>query len=328
MSEQLDWLARNVHEWPATAAWPSGHEVFEEGAVFKEGRLFWGAGFNQYCATHQQWLDRRAELQNKPSWADAPEWATHLVQQISGDWLWCEGVPVASKDGGWFGCFSQAASGSVLGDWRDTLERRQANLSEQASLHEATDNVPELKSDQPLSRADALRWTVENVKTWHKAPLGNWPAPYGWSWEQACGRIYLMRVGEPCIGEAVWSSAVEQSYDSVEDGLADDTAAAARIIKADVIGVDQHTPELLSTSTLHTIHHAAFLHRDCQLLLSEPELVVFRTADGELIHCKPKECLIDPDVYGLAARLLADMSGHPVAPEHMRELVEQMGWSV
>lgn len=77
---------------------------------------------------------------------------------------------------------------------------------------------------------------------------------------------------------------------------------------------------------MSTIHHAAFLHQGCQLLLSEPELAVFRTADGELIHCKPKECLIDPDVYGLAARLLADMSGHPVAPEHMRELVEQMNW--
>lgn len=80
--------------------------------------------------------------------------------------------------------------------------------------------------------------------------------------------------------------------------------------------------------TLHTVHHAAFLHHGCQLLLNEPELVVFRTADGELLHCKPKECLIDPDQYGLAARLLSDMSGYAVAPEHIRELAEQMGWSV
>ena len=56
--------------------------------------------------------------------------------------------------------------------------------------------------------------------------------------------------------------------------------------------------------------------------------MVFRTADGELLHCKPKECLIDPDTYGLAARLLSDMSGYAVAPEHIRELAEQMNWRV
>ena len=56
--------------------------------------------------------------------------------------------------------------------------------------------------------------------------------------------------------------------------------------------------------------------------------MVFRTADGELLHWKPKECLVDPDAYGLAARLLSDMSGYAVALEHMRELCEQMNWRV
>ena len=256
MKEQLGWLARNVHVWPAHTPYviAAGDAVFKYGATFYDDFAdiygeFAGCG----AAVHkQQWLDRRAELQNKPSWKDAPEWATHLAQQVDGDWMWCGGAPVASKDGGWFGCFSRAAGGETLGDWRDTLERRP---SEQAATG--------------MLAAGKTRWDGESGP-----------------------RVVQAGTSTQAVAEF-------EPFTSVEDA-----------------------------QPAHTIHHAAFLHQGCQLLLSEPELVVFRTADGELIHCKPKECLIDPDVYGLAARLLADMSGRPVAPEHMRELAEQMGWSV
>lgn len=227
MSDQLDWLARNVHEWPEGKNFvcysrDHGYAIFHE--------------HDKNCAewfTRQQWLDRRAELQGKPSWEDAPEWAQWLCQRDSGSWLWCSGKPTLA-DNEWYGEFAQATPAEeVLGDWRDTLERRpEDSLTEEfvAKLQSGFEPLTSLEDSQPV--------------------------------------------------------------------------------------------------TLHTIHHAAFLHHNCHLLLNEPELVVFRTADGELLHCKPKECLIDPDTYGLAARLLSDMSGYNVAPEHMRELAEQMGWTV
>lgn len=100
-----------------------------------------------------EWLARRAELQNKPSWADAPEWANWLAQDeeidvkgVGGGWFWYERCPTPrtawdADDG--LTVFS-GAHGAVLGDWRDTLERRPADLSSAAvikRLDEATQNV-------------------------------------------------------------------------------------------------------------------------------------------------------------------------------------------
>ena len=226
MSEQLDWLARNVHEWPDGQT----HVQLSRDVYFYAVRPVGGVSYSK-----QQWLDRRAELQNKPSWTDAPGWAKWLAQDSDGGWWFYRGEPTAATYVWREVNRHYANDGDVLGDWRDTLERRPASTGVSASGAAA---------------------------------------------------------GFAAIGDAFNGKCVAQ------------------------------------TASLHTIHHAAFLHQGCQLLLSEPELVVFRTADGELIHCKPKECLIDPDVYGLAARLLADMSGHPIAPEHMRELAEQIGWPV
>ena len=78
----LDWLARNVHAWPKNTPQviASGHDKFEFGATFFE---------NHVCLYHReladsevihkhQWLARRAELQNKPSW----EGARNLVKVL------------------------------------------------------------------------------------------------------------------------------------------------------------------------------------------------------------------------------------------------------
>lgn len=62
----LDWLARNVHEWPTETDF-----VFV-GTGISHGNMGWYPA--DYCfsksslVTKQQWLTRRAELQNKPSW--------------------------------------------------------------------------------------------------------------------------------------------------------------------------------------------------------------------------------------------------------------------
>lgn len=135
----LDWLARNVHVWPDGSDQVRINELSPD------------------AYTKEQWLARRAELQNKPSWNDAPEWAEFISQSISGVWHYHELKP----DNGTHGYFSvkgkymNQCSGEVLCDWRDTLEKRPADLSEQAvtaRLKEATENVlaatPELMADK------------------------------------------------------------------------------------------------------------------------------------------------------------------------------------
>lgn len=156
----LDWLARNVHVWPkndiieiATTKIPS--KLAFDGVAFSlqpSGLISKHAVY----ATKDQWLARRAELQNKPSWKkDAPEWAEWLAQDEDGEWKWLAGLPRKYVDGWTAVKIKGHCKGIALGDWRDTLEKRPADLSEQAvtaRLNEATDNVlaavPELMTDK------------------------------------------------------------------------------------------------------------------------------------------------------------------------------------
>ena len=121
----LDWLARNVHEWHRSASHASVGANYP--AWTYAPRLQSDTWF-----TEQQWLTRRAELQNKPSWADAPEWATHLIQTMAGLWLWLSHKPNGMDDNGVMNFRPDARSekaivGEALGDWRDTLDRRPFN---------------------------------------------------------------------------------------------------------------------------------------------------------------------------------------------------------
>lgn len=115
----LDWLARNMHEFPAGQefAWISMDVYFSPVAPLS-GNYF----------TKQQWLARRTELQNKPNWEDAPEWASTLTQVSSGFWFWVEKVPSLAKlvldDLTSYGELMSQCHGEILGDWRDTLEKR------------------------------------------------------------------------------------------------------------------------------------------------------------------------------------------------------------
>lgn len=120
----LDWLARNVHVWPENGNNMRGG--------FIAGSQYYGPCCSEivWCKggiTKRQWLARRAKLQNKPSWNDAPEWAGWLNQDADGVWNWQRIMAVSADDCGyWFGgARSESAGiGEVLGDWRDTLEKR------------------------------------------------------------------------------------------------------------------------------------------------------------------------------------------------------------
>lgn len=85
-----------------------------------------------------EYLARKAELQNKPSWDEAPSWAEWLCQRDDGMWFWLVREPRLS-DAGWetnHESRSAYAAGDqveehIIGDWRDTLERRPADLATQ-----------------------------------------------------------------------------------------------------------------------------------------------------------------------------------------------------
>lgn len=127
----LDWLARNVHvwaeDWTHVRKCPVHHEAkwmasLSPNAEYKDWR------------TKQQWLARRAELQNKPSWEDAPEWALSVTQRGNGEWFW-----LGSTDQFMGPSSSSGCVGEVLGDWRDTLEKRPEEFKQFTSIEDNQD---------------------------------------------------------------------------------------------------------------------------------------------------------------------------------------------
>jgi len=131
MEDDLTWLARNVTDshmcdWYIKVA--DGYSSMTGGTP---------TGMSGTWCSREQIIQRRADLRNKPSWADAPEWANWLGQTSRGSWEWYQGVQAPDhRDDG---CFSyqqlgesSGKYGEVLGDWRDTLERRPIDLSEPA----------------------------------------------------------------------------------------------------------------------------------------------------------------------------------------------------
>ncbi|MGL5396572.1 MAG: DUF3310 domain-containing protein [Shewanella sp.] len=136
----LDWLARNVHEW---------HFFTDALAFVNNGAVKWqdpNLPRNTGFIDRDQWLASRAELQNKPSWKDAPEWAEFLSQSADGTWYWHELIPSKGNflffNGG--GKRTTHCNGEVLGDWRDTLEKRP-----DASKMPSHGNQPKPSTDIP-----------------------------------------------------------------------------------------------------------------------------------------------------------------------------------
>lgn len=149
----LDWLARNVHVWPTNTpkAIPSGDATFKLGAVFYGDCVaFSGELGHEYRRVNKaDWLARRAELQDKPNWGDAPEWAEWLTQDKDGVWLWCGDEPITGERG-WnhrAALITQGGIGEAIGDWRDTLEKRpeQAKFEPFVSVEDAQQELSELE---------------------------------------------------------------------------------------------------------------------------------------------------------------------------------------
>ncbi|WP_439829975.1 hypothetical protein [Aeromonas veronii] len=136
MEDDLTWLALNVHEWPAGDTFIG--RILKDGEYSVTSVAGIPTSFVNWF-TIDQWNERRSKMQNKPSWNDAPEWANWLCQRDDGMWFWCIEEPRVSENGWETRHEARAAYPSgdqipeyVLGDWRDTLERRPVDLSEPA----------------------------------------------------------------------------------------------------------------------------------------------------------------------------------------------------
>lgn len=136
VDDDLTWLVRETKgEWHGMAT-----HIARDGA----DDYLWACAIhlmaeypNHNWFSKAKYLARKAELQNKPSWKDAPEWATALTQDSAmedglGAWWWHEFAPTEcertwSSQGR---AYPAKERGEVLGDWRDTLEQRPEAASE------------------------------------------------------------------------------------------------------------------------------------------------------------------------------------------------------
>lgn len=137
--DDLDWLARNVHEWKEgndSVIMTSDKRIVEFVTADNMPAFYTGPIY-----TKTQWLTRRAELQNKPSWDDAPDCFNWMWQNADGGWKFGSGrAPELDND---FyltdyhyiaGLDGTELHGEVLGDWRDTLEKRPDHIPDSGKM--------------------------------------------------------------------------------------------------------------------------------------------------------------------------------------------------
>lgn len=93
-----------------------------------------GTGFDPHhyelICTCEEFSAAADRMRGKPDWKDAPEWAQWLAQNNAGDWWWYPAGESPELIGSCFAnnsdeaCAIRAIEGVVLGDWRNTLEKR------------------------------------------------------------------------------------------------------------------------------------------------------------------------------------------------------------
>ena len=181
----LDWLARNVHVWPAGDHQPWCYVYWKGGQRAVSGNCI---TVIQPCVRVEMsdWLARRAELQNKPSWKDAPEWGEWLAQDEDGEWKWLAGLPGEYVDGWTAVKIKGCCKGSALGDWRGTLEKRpeQAEFEQFVSMEDAQQELSELemlaKVSHLISKKRHRITTSKYTKTIHGVSVDVYDVLQAW----------------------------------------------------------------------------------------------------------------------------------------------------
>lgn len=122
LTDELTWLVRETK-----GVWPEGDTLIarweQDGQPFVASICgLQTAGLHWF--TRAQYLERKAELQNKPSWDGAPAWALSVTQRRNGEWFWMDSHhPFKGQS------LSSGRIGEVLGDWLDSTEKRPTDMT-------------------------------------------------------------------------------------------------------------------------------------------------------------------------------------------------------
>lgn len=147
----LDWLALNVHVWPegkreVLVCYPRNVDT-----------LIWSCALsNTGWITKEQWLARRAELQNKPSWDLSGSWSEYLAQDMDGEWKWLGENPSLGDDNWTADELRSQCKGVVLGDWRDTLEKRPDMYKKKKEIDTSSECVHKTEESVHISELEML----------------------------------------------------------------------------------------------------------------------------------------------------------------------------
>lgn len=147
MNEDLKWLAENEHEWK------EGALAVRRGELNRAEWFFDSEHPYSDSTTRPAWQAARDELSGKPGWDKAPEWARILVQSSIGNWFFGDYKDAKPRgESEWVAVggsrWSNPFRGRVLGDWRNTLERRPEPVEETAE--------EEVEEYGPLALYDAV----------------------------------------------------------------------------------------------------------------------------------------------------------------------------
>ena len=237
----LDWLARNVHVWPAGDHQPWCYVYIVAGGAIKASGNFLDAVACPTMVTKDQWLARRAELQNKPSWDDAPEWAVYMAQSPNGHWEFFAVKPRA--EGWWRHQIGERSSannasirGAILGDWRDTLEKRQEQDEFEPFVSVEDSKEQDMKQDNGWFERWDLPPVGMAVQLWHGgtyaydceliAKRGNNFVLWNLTWDRPDSADCMMCEFKPIPTERDVLIEVIKKTDDTDDKIADAILAA------------------------------------------------------------------------------------------------------
>lgn len=161
----LDWLARNMHVWPA------GHQGWcyvisnRDGTKGVATSLIGQVDCPWVRIEKQEWLARRAELQNKPSWDLSGSWSEYLAQDMDGEWKWLGENPALGDEYWTADELRSQCKGVVIGNWYDTLEKRPEQFKPFTSIEDNQDQ--KMKQDDGWFERGDLPPVGIAVQLWH-----------------------------------------------------------------------------------------------------------------------------------------------------------------
>lgn len=116
----LKWLAENVHKWTDDPGYRFVTKYrTQDLCAFSEDRA--GPSFYHYY----EWQAARDLISGKPGWDEAPEGYNWLWQNRDGGWMFGKGPKPRQQDTYYLTSYHYGDfPGRLLGDWRNTLEHR------------------------------------------------------------------------------------------------------------------------------------------------------------------------------------------------------------